>query len=169
MERDVTNITRLLISVISTHTLTWSVTSVKINTCTDYFTFQLTRSRGAWQLRKSLQRKSLQFQLTRSRGAWLNSSCFKYVIWQFQLTRSRGAWRSNGKTYAVCKHFNSHAHVERDDKSYLYFFTVIISTHTLTWSVTITYYRLAYDTDKFQLTRSCGAWRTLMKQNLMKL
>ena len=76
------------------------------------------------------------FQLTRSRGAWLNSSCFKYIIRQFQLTRSRGAWlilfsrkfalfyfnshahvERDGKTYAVCEqeiNFNSHAHVERD-------------------------------------------------------
>ncbi len=34
------------VAKISTHTLTWSVT-VKIDTCTNYFTFQLTRSRGA--------------------------------------------------------------------------------------------------------------------------
>ena len=40
-------------------------------------------------------------------------------------------------TQLLLLNFNSHAHVERD----LYFFAVIkafaISTHTLTWSVTI--------------------------------
>ena len=34
-------------------------------------------------------------------------------------------------------HFNSHAHVERDAKEYLQNAYKIISTHTLTWSVTI--------------------------------
>ena len=44
---------------------------------------------------------------------------------------------SNGKTYAVCKQdFNSHAHVERDLLIYYPLLFVIISTHTLTWSVT---------------------------------
>ena len=35
------------------------------------------------------------------------------------------------------KHFNSHAHVERDDTSKLMPIILKISTHTLTWSVTI--------------------------------
>ena len=35
------------------------------------------------------------------------------------------------------KNFNSHAHVERDDRDFLrYAIGKIISTHTLTWSVT---------------------------------
>ena len=33
-------------------------------------------------------------------------------------------------------HFNSHAHVERDAENGNDYFAVIISTHTLTWSVT---------------------------------
>ena len=33
-------------------------------------------------------------------------------------------------------HFNSHAHVERDDICYVDYPAKIISTHTLTWSVT---------------------------------
>ena len=79
---------------------------------------------------------------------------------KFQLTRSRGAWHWESWKCRWHGHFNSHAHVERDDKSYLYFLTVIISTHTLTWSVT-------YPVDSltalytFQLTRSRGAWLKL--------
>ena len=34
------------------------------------------------------------------------------------------------------KHFNSHAHVERDSPVNFSIFTLVISTHTLTWSVT---------------------------------
>ena len=33
--------------------------------------------------------------------------------------------------------FNSHAHVERDIESFSYIIQIQISTHTLTWSVTI--------------------------------
>ena len=36
----------------------------------------------------------------------------------------------------VKEHFNSHAHVERDDTAKKMLSFVIISTHTLTWSVT---------------------------------
>ena len=39
-------------------------------------------------------------------------------------------------------HFNSHAHVERDLNSPLYHFTTLISTHTLTWSVTVYAYKM---------------------------
>ena len=34
-------------------------------------------------------------------------------------------------------HFNSHAHVERDKAGKYSVFTLVISTHTLTWSVTV--------------------------------
>ena len=34
---------------------------------------------------------------------------------KFQLTRSRGAWRQEMKKLYMNLHFNSHAHVERDD------------------------------------------------------
>ena len=33
--------------------------------------------------------------------------------------------------------FNSHAHVERDNQNAFWFLRRIISTHTLTWSVTL--------------------------------
>ena len=38
--------------------------------------------------------------------------------------------------YALTTHFNSHAHVERDNSFGLYDSENSISTHTLTWSVT---------------------------------
>ena len=53
-------------------------------------------------------------------------------------------------------YFNSHAHVERDAPAETYQPPMVISTHTLTWSVTHT---SAYilTIPKFQLTRSRGA------------
>ena len=38
--------------------------------------------------------------------------------------------------FTIIKHFNSHAHVERDLAVPDTFFKTPISTHTLTWSVT---------------------------------
>ena len=131
------NILYTLIIFISTHTLTWSVTKNH---------FQVT-FRG-------------KFQLTRSRGAWLVTSILKVLILLFQLTRSRGAWPTPGAFSPLqFGHFNSHAHVERDQKdqeynqTYIHFNShahverdnvcgdvpnlFIISTHTLTWSVTV--------------------------------
>ena len=54
-------------------------------------------------------------------------------------------------------YFNSHAHVERDMNVYDYFDSVLISTHTLTWSVTTIDIVKEKNKPKFQLTRSRGA------------
>ena len=53
-------------------------------------------------------------------------------------------------------YFNSHAHVERDAKGPLTGKKLEISTHTLTWSVTL-YMRGDNVYSTFQLTRSRGA------------
>ena len=164
---------------ISTHTLTWSVTP-RVSGHIRYTEFQLTRSRGAWpkgycycyakvhfnshahverdqglvcpqepwiyfNSHAHVERDMVLvlsisfdrvFQLTRSRGAWLNFLTMKCISPKFQLTRSRGAWHALGA--GRLKH-------------------MVISTHTLTWSVT--FGSLVYLTlKKFQLTRSRGAW-----------
>ena len=54
---------------ISTHTLTWSVT-IHIIPNIERGLFQLTRSRGAWRYNFVLNVAGGGFQLTRSRGAW---------------------------------------------------------------------------------------------------
>ena len=80
---------------------------------------------------------------------------------KFQLTRSRGAWQRLWLHIMQSQiYFNSHAHVERDKNWAWNECTLIISTHTLTWSVT----KLSdEDCDRlaFQLTRSRGAWLLL--------
>ena len=101
--------------IISTHTLTWSVTSVP-QLLVIFLQFQLTRSRGAWLWQAEEVIREQQFQLTRSRGAW-----------PLEYSDSRGQTGN----------FNSHAHVERDWNSFQWdYIPMIISTHTLTWSVT---------------------------------
>ena len=52
--------------------------------------------------------------------------------------------------------FNSHAHVERDNGYLTGYIVALISTHTLTWSVT-TYLTGMPILVQFQLTRSRGA------------
>ena len=42
-----------------------------------------------------------------------------------------------GNEHAHTLHFNSHAHVERDQLVALRLLQAVISTHTLTWSVTV--------------------------------
>ena len=114
VERDAINWFHRKNIQISTHTLTWSVTSD--------FGFPVTIK---W------------FQLTRSRGAWRHKCIYPYwQIFKFQLTRSRGAWHSCKNTLSAFP----------------------ISTHTLTWSVTLLVISLIGITG-FQLTRSRGAWR----------
>ena len=54
----------------------------------------------------------------------------------FQLTRSRGAWHRFRRVFPRSTHFNSHAHVERDNYVKWQYDFNGISTHTLTWSVT---------------------------------
>ena len=99
--------------------------------------FQLTRSRGAWQLSKRIiainenfnshahvERDHCvtivhdilrAFQLTRSRGAWPH--IFINNIIQGDISTHTLTWSVTGlclRGAAVCWHFNSHAHVERD-------------------------------------------------------
>ena len=58
--------------------------------------------------------------------------------------------------FFTLSYFNSHAHVERDNSLKAIDIIISISTHTLTWSVTV----CKFCSDKaqaFQLTRSRGA------------
>ena len=152
---------------ISTHTLTWSVTRRK-RSRNSRERFQLTRSRGAWHHPLIFVFLRLSFQLTRSRGAWhyMIKSAKKWYI--FQLTRSRGAWPK----WAWVK-----------------FQILNISTHTLTWSVTIlklisdvrtmnfnSHAHVERDLRKtknwlqisgFQLTRSRGAWPFRQRRKIL--
>ena len=126
------------VSAISTHTLTWSVT-ISSGYQKRFWEFQLTRSRGAWHLWMLLLLCFPQFQLTRSRGAWqtvlylstaeLYFNSHAHVERDYRLTRL--VWKRS--------HFNSHAHVERDQWQAEFEGAMMISTHTLTWSVTYIY------------------------------
>ena len=144
---------------ISTHTLTWSVTLTNVHK-NKIVQFQLTRSRGAWRTDRmsnygtyhisthtltwsvtfSLQQnnKFYSFQLTRSRGAWREQRYIIFTSAVFQLTRSRGAWRLMFSTYSFDDCISTHTltwSVTVGDLSRLSF--ISISTHTLTWSVTL--------------------------------
>ena len=121
---------------ISTHTLTWSVT-VQLWICrlrAHISTHTLTWSVTISPLGRPARRK---FQLTRSRGAWPTLVLIILQVFAFQLTRSRGAWLVSLIKLSDLSNFNSHAHVERDELLYHLQIQTDISTHTLTWSVTL--------------------------------
>ena len=124
--------------------------------------FQLTRSRGAWHYETNDITISLSFQLTRSRGAWPVGFGACLHSPQFQLTRSRGAWleivttTDQGiviSTHTLTWSVTARTNIVRQSD--------IISTHTLTWSVTSMLIFWAIRLLAFQLTRSRGAWHGL--------
>ena len=65
------------------------------------------------------------------------------------------------------KHFNSHAHVERDWNTMFTSIDLIISTHTLTWSVTkiVDYLTLQEDISTHTLTWSVTPSFSLIGQS----
>ena len=173
---------RLKHMVISTHTLTWSVTTGKrrrisiTGISTHTLTWSVTGLPYSENAGKHISTHTLTWSVTQG-----DLKLFTYG--EFQLTRSRGAWPMNIYQLAnfIC-HFNSHAHVERDDfKIRIISATVAISTHTLTWSVTFPSSSMPLSQNdfnshahverdlsgvindihryQFQLTRSRGAWR----------
>ena len=142
---------------ISTHTLTWSVTFIVEFSITS-LSFQLTRSRGAWLLTNVHRNKIVQFQLTRSRGAWRVAYRIQSVYPNFNSHAHVERDRLTFWSALASAHFNSHAHVERDNITKIVLMRLIISTHTLTWSVTVVTSKVM-SIFSFQLTRSRGAWR----------
>ena len=134
VERDNRQSKAICNGFISTHTLTWSVTD-----CFD--------------LKCSL----MLFQLTRSRGAWLPLLIFNPVRVNFNSHAHVERDLSLSRIIDDKSYFNSHAHVERDIANPILGSKIVISTHTLTWSVTHQL-KCFIILQIFQLTRSRGAW-----------
>ena len=148
---------QLLLSSISTHTLTWSVT-LSFNVCISflrYFNSHAHVERDDWNsliiylllhfnshahverdkiwifnlIVSDISTHTLTWSVTLT--LWVNKP-----LQTFQLTRSRGAWPTTETIEQDTGDFNSHAHVERDFPSLKWTLHSSISTHTLTWSVT---------------------------------
>ena len=113
VERDICSSTTGKRIAISTHTLTWSVTlSIFGNSgISAISTHTLTWSVTVWPLlseySKAISTHTLTWSVTQR---WYGENCRG----KFQLTRSRGAWPIGVNANFNMKHFNSHAHVERD-------------------------------------------------------
>ena len=105
---------------ISTHTLTWSVT---------YFGSNL-------HCYVSISTHTLTWSVTLDNNSDLHSYNFNS-----HAHVERDCSRCRRVSYPC--HFNSHAHVERDFIRICRTLTISISTHTLTWSVTMNIYQLA--------------------------
>ncbi len=135
VERDIILQEVIIMATISTHALTWSATRPARSLRITHGKFQLTRSRGARPQQLFLFPRLRRFQLTRSRGA--RPAAFPHL------------------GILAC-HFNSRAHVERDDEDDAKFIERLISTHALTWSATGKT-KFFPKIIRFQLTRSRGA------------
>ena len=136
VERDTAEIKLDGDNAISTHTLTWSVTS---RHPWYWFLWQISTHTLTWSVTRFLWILLLFFWISTHTLTWsvttdgqLRSFCSR-----FQLTRSRGAWPSQQVLDLIAQS---------------------ISTHTLTWSVTSPWIYWI-KRRKFQLTRSRGAWR----------
>ena len=123
-----------ILITISTHTLTWSVTVY--NNAVDEVKADF-NSHAHVERDIELLEKDMQEHYFNSH-AHVERDCGK--------TARKGSRN----------HFNSHAHVERDKILNLAKRHAIISTHTLTWSVTISLSNI-HTRLRFQLTRSRGA------------
>ena len=158
VERDNNVAVATLQQTISTHTLTWSVTpnnytdKIDLNISTHTLTWSVTIQTKTENLDLKISTHTLTWSVTLSSGqfnstvyisthtlTWSVTLAFLKLLSRpaFQLTRSRGAWQTSSFYDGKNKHFNSHAHVERD-----LFLTEKNGIQK-----------------KFQLTRSRGAWR----------
>ena len=138
MERDGKKMNEIIISIISTHTLTWSVTCDEI--CIQhqnlYFNSHAHVERDV--IIVSLPLKYLNFNShahVERDASWINK-----IVAKFDFNSHAHVERDSSpivNAYGVV-YFNSHAHVERDALLKFSLCQIIgISTHTLTWSVTL--------------------------------
>ena len=122
---------------ISTHTLTWSVTMNTLIIICNY-EFQLTRSRGAWQ-NEHIYLKDV-IQISTHTLTWSVTSGGGFGLWIPKYFNSHAHVERDQFTTSFPHkklNFNSHAHVERDIWGGIKVKSYEISTHTLTWSVTL--------------------------------
>ena len=136
VERDVQALILTAFTEISTHTLTWSVTMLK------------------WEI-------TLLAIISTHTLTWSVTLLCLYYTMQYPYFNSHAhVERDLLRPYHLfcLEHFNSHAHVERDWGNIRHKEIEVISTHTLTWSVTVMMCVLLW-TAEFQLTRSRGAWQ----------
>ena len=134
MERDLIGVLKIGVIQISTHTLTWSVTTNVISDST---------LKKNFNSHAHVERDLFMYSLVSPRDyfnshAHVERDNFSYI------------------TPVVAINFNSHAHVERDIGINAAIINKNISTHTLTWSVT-NFRKITASSDTFQLTRSRGA------------
>ena len=137
VERDGKKMNEIIISIISTHTLTWSVTCDEI--CIQhqnlYFNSHAHVERDV--IIVSLPLKYLNFNShahVERDASWINK-----IVAKFDFNSHAHVERDICLAYFSFEkiYFNSHAHVERDFIKKLSDEITKISTHTLTWSVTI--------------------------------
>ena len=138
VERDYCSGVIFPLSAISTHTLTWSVTTFSVvvdsreQISTHTLTWSVTRGTRQSMLRSSNfnSHAHVERDVNENRAHYFQNISTHTLTWSVTSTRLY-------LTGTRIRNFNSHAHVERDHRKLIEceHFSVI-STHTLTWSVT---------------------------------
>ena len=144
---------------ISTHTLTWSVTVIPI--CyllyLNYFNSHAHVERDFHTLQWSIGTCNFNSHAHVERDTRFTDLALYYTNFNSHAHVERDP-EINFRIANNCN-FNSHAHVERDINIFKVLSFLHISTHTLTWSVTVENDSWKLTSGQFQLTRSRGAWR----------
>ena len=124
-------------NAISTHTLTWSVTSCSNCCCkiliisTHTLTWSVTCRYGASCIYTT--------DISTHTLTWSVTFAFCVISSALRISTHTLTWSVTPeirKTGLKTFYFNSHAHVERDNNGFYCYVVEYISTHTLTWSVT---------------------------------
>ena len=125
----------LFTKYISTHTLTWSVTRDK---STIFMSLSDFNSHAHVERDMNICQLVNFTRISTHTLTWSVTGIEWHILEDmiFQLTRSRGAWLIIYLSLFLHLYFNSHAHVERDFQFDPCCLSILISTHTLTWSVT---------------------------------
>ena len=128
--------TGCLCQAISTHTLTWSVTSHATSDTASavYFNSHAHVERDLFHVLPFSFHLHFNSHAHVERDTLMIAQKSIFVISTHTLT-----WSVTPKLFAIClatADFNSHAHVERDTRLNDLLAEISISTHTLTWSVT---------------------------------
>ena len=156
MERDIHSLRSQKEISISTHTLTWSVTNMGARSAVDR---RISTHTLTWSVTHGLSRARLVNGISTHTLTWSVTCDVKHchcVVTNFNSHAHVERDLQRFCNWYKLSDFNSHAHVERDCINSDDWKRQCISTHTLTWSVTLYVCKLL-PLFQFQLTRSRGA------------
>ena len=144
-----------ILYIISTHTLTWSVTTG--HKFVKYYIFDFNSHAHVERDLLSPRFKPVVSNFNSHAHVERDRSCHFQFLQIFHFNSHAHVERDILKMsfFVPVKYFNSHAHVERDGMRAWYVMPIRISTHTLTWSVTWEWFM---ETDQRSISTHTLTW-----------